>query len=146
MLKPNQIWSLKVSGRPDLTKLKKRLLKKSGKHFQRNDFLSQELDKKFTGLLLLSGVFKSGRTAIAVSLERNKCHWNALAYAKARGAQFWSGLALSGGIWRVHSWCMEKDKVVETTQQQRLYFGVNMELTTALHVLFGKQTIKSDNV
>lgn len=69
------------------------------------------------------GVIKKCGTA-------NRCHGNALEIAlKGKGRfRFCTGYALSDdGMWRQHSWCLEKRprslKIIETTEPSVLYFG-----------------------
>jgi hypothetical protein len=121
-------WSLGVKNRPDLTALKKRLLKRGGEHFQRNDFLSQELGPAVASYLMKAGAFLKGKPFTLVPMEVSNCHANAAELAEAdKITHLWTGLALSeDGCWRVHAWCTRRSRIIETTVPRTLYFGFDM--------------------
>jgi hypothetical protein len=123
------VWNLVVEDRPDLTELKQHLLRQAGKGFQRNDFIALQIPRRLSKRLLSNGEFLSGKDVELVPMERNTCHENAEELADDTGAEHWIGFALNGEIWRVHSWCLEDEKILETTLKQDLYFGVPISRT-----------------
>jgi hypothetical protein len=126
------IWGLSVPDRPDIVRLKERLLSIGGKRFQRNDFLAEELSRPMVKRLLASGKMAPGRDAKLRRMELGRCHENASRLSE-EGCEHWIGLALSSdGIWRVHSWCSKEGRLIETTMRRTCYFGViALELSKA---------------
>lgn len=68
-------------------------------------------------------------------MERSACHQNvARLWGRDRGGltAIGTGYALSeGGLWRQHSWGIERRGIVETTQIRKMYFGLMLEGTDA---------------
>jgi hypothetical protein len=58
----------------------------------------------------------------------NGCHDNSYDYwmeNKEKGVFYCNGYYLSDGMWRSHSWCIDKNnKIIETTRLGEAYYGV----------------------
>ena len=87
-------------------------------------------DTNFDKLLCTHGkLYKPTKPKKVKGGLRNRCHRNAsalflLKYPKYRIA---TGYALADdGLWRRHSWLMEKNAGVETTYHFELYYGVTL--------------------
>jgi hypothetical protein len=117
-------FALKVEGRRDLTELKKRILKKGGQHFQRNAWIAPQVPPGCCKRLLIDGRFIAGSDAILHRMRMRGCHENARRLASRKGVELWTGFGLLEGCWRVHSWCVEAKRVVETTMLHELYYGI----------------------
>lgn len=115
--------------RSALTVLKQKLTKQvPGSRFQADWFLKEELPPRLARALLKSATFQEGSGARRVRGQRGQCHANAVLMVLKYGWQWYFGLALSGGCWRVHSWCINTcQRVVETTEPRELYWGAPME-------------------
>ena len=114
--------------RPDIERLKHRLLEFGGHRFQFDWFL-RTLPPELVKLLLDFGKCRSGEGAKLRRGRRNDCHENARRLViKHGGLRFGTGLALSpDGCWRIHSWCASKrGQVIETTDPRTLYFGIEL--------------------
>jgi hypothetical protein len=124
----DSVWELEVEGRPDLTALKKHILTHGGKRFQSDDFIAAEITPDQTAHLMKKGTFRSGKGAQLIQQEKSKCHENAFLLAHDEGMELWTGFALIEGIWRVHSWCVRNNQIIETAVLQEQYFGVHFPL------------------
>ena len=87
---------------------------------------TQELEAclKFAGNILPSKTRELKMTPMKVS----RCHDNSLKlYMSGKVSQMRSGYALSGdGLWRHHSWCIDKEgRIVETTEPRLVYVSPN---------------------
>jgi len=107
---------------PELRPLYDRLLNIGGTHVAPQP--EPHLDR-----ILKRGETFDGRGARLELMRVSRCHSNA--------AQLWgtdperyrlaTGWALSGdGIWRQHSWALEGDRIVETTERRKLYHGFRL--------------------
>ncbi len=68
-------------------------------------------------------------------MNRSQCHTNsATLWYESRGeVTIVSGYALSAdGIWRQHSWGLDGGRVIETTCERKLYYGVELDLPHSL--------------
>jgi hypothetical protein len=119
-------FGLAVKGRPDLTKLKQHLLGQGGRNFQRNDFIAAQITPKMVKNLLAEGAFRAGRGAELCKMETSECHENARLLAHRADTELWFGFALSGGVWRIHSWCVRGHQIIETTDPRETYFGIHI--------------------
>jgi hypothetical protein len=111
--------------------LKARLLALGGVKFQFDWVLREQLSAQQVTALLRDGESFSGSTARLVrGGQVNGCHENTAAFVAKNPAWFnFFGLALSGGIWRIHSWAVYTDgprisRIAETTVLMERYFGV----------------------
>lgn len=59
-------------------------------------------------------------------MRAGRCHQNSAALHIADGYAVWTGYALNGGLWRQHSWCMDGQVIVETTNDREAYFGFEL--------------------
>ena len=60
-----------------------------------------------------------------VSMHKSACHQNVAALWRQGGLKgIGTGYALSGDLWRQHSWGVTDDGIVETTARQFKYFGL----------------------
>lgn len=98
--------------------------------FQRDDFFREQISAPLASALLEQGtLFDPQKVGIGkLKGKPRQCHLNSLMNWYLKPSQFtlFTGLAESGGIWRAHSWLIEKNggRVMETTQFNSLYFGV----------------------
>jgi len=114
-----------------LAALKARLLTLGGVRFQFDWVLREQLSAEQVSALLRDGEAFSGSSARLVRGGRvNGCHQNTAAFVAKNPSWFnFFGLALSGGIWRVHSWAVYTDgphlrRIAETTVIMERYFGL----------------------
>jgi hypothetical protein len=119
-------FTLAVKSRPDLTQLKKHLLKRGGKSFQRNDYLALQIDPVAAAMLIADGTFRAGTNLIYQEMEPSACHQNALIAACCEGVELWRGFGLSEDLWAFHSWCVFNGRIIETTREREIYFGVHV--------------------
>jgi hypothetical protein len=117
---------LAVKGRPDLTRLKKHLLKQGGKSFQRNDCLALQIDPIAAAKLVAEGTFRAGNNLILEEMEPSNCHGNALTLAGFEGVDVWRGFGLNEDMWAFHSWCVCNGRIIETTGARETYFGIHV--------------------
>jgi hypothetical protein len=91
-----------------LRALKARLLTLGGAKFQFDWVLREQLSTEQVTALLRDGETFDGSSARLVRGGRvNGCHQNTSAFVLANPSWFaFFGLALYGGIWRVHSWAV----------------------------------------
>ena len=116
-----------VSLRPDLRTLKRRLCRIAGSRFQINWVVNQALDKAFVKWLQTIGTFFPGKPFVMRKGEPCLCHDNSERLTTKKPARYlrYKGLALSDdGIWRIHSWVMGPEGMIETTEQRELYFAI----------------------
>lgn len=62
--------------------------------------------------------------------EPNHCHTNCAITWQSDPTRYriQTGFALSGGVWRRHSWLLDqRDRILETTFPQEMYFGVILD-------------------
>ena len=138
---PNRVWAelqaskedlfaLNVAGRPDITKLKKRLLQLGGESFQRNDYMVLGLSRKLARRLLKGGRQFPGGPVRLFPMVPNECHTNVQLLAVAKKVEWWFGLALSkDDVWRLHSWGVKNGSIIETTERRAQYFGVQEQVS-----------------
>jgi hypothetical protein len=99
--------------------------------------------------LLADGKIFSNRDVKIVAGEPSRCHDNAFALWESKPKRYMvvTGYGLSKhGIWRPHSWCIDRKtgKIIETTERRTKYFGVEFskaEFEDAQEVI--KQSQKS---
>lgn len=77
--------------------------------------------------------FSRGKTSIGNSTLRLgqpcQCHYNSsMLWLKSKGKiKICTGYALSeDGIWRVHTWGLQKNKIIETTEKRVMYYGYTL--------------------
>jgi hypothetical protein len=124
----DSLWQLEVRDRPDLTALKRHILKLGGKHFVRNDYLAAEIGRAEADKLRAEGTCRYGEGAQLEQMEGGQCHENALVLVCGDGVELWTGFALQGEVWVPHSWCVQNSRIVETTGVAELYYGVHVPM------------------
>lgn len=112
--------------RKDVLKLKNRLCRVAGKRFQLPWFVNKELCPAEVEWLLKMGSFIKGSPARLLLGRPNECHANSRKLAsRSYKYSHYRGLALSDdGIWRLHSWVMSPEGIIETTVKRVMYYGV----------------------
>jgi hypothetical protein len=114
---------------PKILVLRDKLLEVGGTHLVAPAEPDPDLEE-----LLLRGFATEGEVNFEEMAE-NSCHWNVAALwlqKKHELAAIATGYALSDdGLWRQHSWGIQQDAILETTEPRRRYFGVRMEGTEA---------------
>lgn len=85
---------------------------------------TQEIDR-----LLARGEIHAGKGAGLRRMQANRCHFNAAKlFLAGRAAKVVSGFALSGGLWRSHTWVLNsRGRIIETTEPREAYFGAVLE-------------------
>jgi hypothetical protein len=125
-----RLFGLNVPGRPDLERLKKRLLESGGAWFQRGDILATELTPQIVKELLKHGKRFSGADTELVPMDPVDCDANVVLLSLLQSTETWTGLALSDeGFWRLHSWGFGRGKVLETTNRHLEYFGIRVPIS-----------------
>ncbi len=115
------------TNQPSLKMLRDRLLGLRGAMIVAPRTYDADLD-----LLLERGTLFDATTAAVVGGRASDCHANVsrmwIMHAEANEAKsitIVTGYALSeDGLWRQHSWALDTEGVVETTELRLLYFGV----------------------
>jgi hypothetical protein len=72
----------------------------------------------------------------------SRCHWNvaALYTAAKSNIQICYGYGLSpDGLWRQHSWAVDRKGIVETTERRVLYYGYRLSAAEAERYCFAHQ-------
>jgi hypothetical protein len=117
---------------PVLGKLRKKLLSMGGE-----ELVIDPLHPEFNALqaqgLLLYGQEFGGKSRLT-KLEPNRCHENAsvLFRRDPHCVSIGTGWALSNdGLWRTHSWAIDKKGLIETTSRRVKYFGLVLSGGTA---------------
>ena len=83
-------------------------------------------EPKLDDLLKRASVFVPAKREW-MKMAKSACHWNASYLWQMPNSTFeiGTGYALSpDGLWRQHSWVMDGDTLVETTEPRRIYFGI----------------------
>lgn len=112
--------------RPELQRLRHLLLLAGGDRLQLDWFVNEEISSEEAALLFLFGSFLTSRGSKLVRGAPSECHENAARLADHLLNRRFTGFALSkDGCWRVHSWVMTPDGIVETTERRTLYFGIH---------------------
>jgi len=101
---------------PELKELRTKLLSFGGKEIvPRNE---PDLEK----ILGRGQIMKM--EVIEKKMYDRDCHTNVTILCVFEGRQIATGWALSDdGLWRQHSWCVNGDIIIETTQKREMYFG-----------------------
>jgi len=63
-------------------------------------------------------------------MAENSCHWNVASLWRQKEGSLVAiatGYALTKGLWRQHSWGIQRDAILETTESRESYFGLRME-------------------
>jgi hypothetical protein len=123
-----------MPGRPDIEALKAHLLKIDGRGFQVDWFLEEELRIPEVELLLEVGHLDSTEHLTVRPMDLSECHANVKRLLAQDPTTDWRfGMALSSDdIWRVHSWAIQRGRIVETTLPRIRYFGFDMGRLMAL--------------
>jgi len=112
-------WPKGTPGLDDALKLHARLISMGG-------WAACMRDIRLAPILLTEGTIVSGADAEMVKGRPSDCHENCrelVSWDRTLVAHY--GYALSDdGIWREHSWCMQRDgRIIETTVARVAYFG-----------------------
>jgi hypothetical protein len=132
-------YALEVKGRPDLTDLKKHILKHAGTGFAANGWVASQYNAEMTRRLINEGRFFPGYNTLQFPMMARECHINAGLLGADPRAERWLGFALCAGGWVVHSWVVRKkdQRVIETTPSDWLsYFGVHEPVTGEFSKLY----------
>jgi hypothetical protein len=109
---------------PGILLLRDKLLQIRGTHLVAPTEPEPDLDH-----ILLHGRVIEGGVRLKEMAE-NSCHWNvASLWRQKEGAlvAIATGYALTKGLWRQHSWGIQRDAILETTVSRESYFGLRME-------------------
>jgi hypothetical protein len=113
------LWSRE---QPEAFDLRNRLLSIAGEAVVTppNNFESDML------ALLSSGRVVSG-SPILKEMTGNACHFNVAKLWRDSGQETFgigTGFGLNRGLWRQHTWAMDQETIIETTEIREIYFGV----------------------
>jgi hypothetical protein len=100
--------------------------------------LSAELDDE--NILSRGRLFGTKRLRMDLGRD-SRCHENVAAlYAAKSNIQICYGYGLSpDGLWRQHSWALDRRVIIETTERRVLYFGYVLNDTEAARYCFAHQ-------
>lgn len=104
----------------NLEKLKQKLLKIAGWAVILPETNQPDIEEYFT-----RGKKSHGKSKLKLGLP-SQCHHNSsLLWIKSKEKiKICTGFALSDdGVWRVHSWGLENNTIIETTEKRLLYYG-----------------------
>lgn len=120
-----KLYEAAVQRRPPMRQLREKLLSLGGKNVVFFD------DNLLADLLVERGRVYDGAARLILGAP-NACHLNAqlLVLENPNRYLYATGYALSGGLWRMHSWVLvqkpRKYVIVETTDHRELYYGIDM--------------------
>lgn len=107
---------------PEILALRKLLLQFGGTELVAPPGCDPDLEA-----LLQRGELVRG-TVLETLMERSVCHQNAAAlWTRGDLTGIGTGYALSGELWRQHSWGMRDDCIIETTAARSAYFGLILQ-------------------
>jgi hypothetical protein len=120
----NSRWREATARQPELKKLLQVLLSIDGDFVVAPPFPDLDVEELIASGFVLGGppVLKRGQVS--------KCHENAAALWPSRKygiVGIGTGYALSGGLWRQHSWGILREGILETTQERTKYFGLILQ-------------------
>jgi hypothetical protein len=125
----NERLSRLAEEQPKILLLKDKLLHIGGTHL----VAPTEPDPDLENLLIRGHAIEG--TVRFEEMAENSCHWNVAALwlqKKQSLIAVATGYALSeDGLWRQHSWGIQENAILETTEPRRCYFGLRMEGTEA---------------
>ena len=110
---------------PRASELERRLLEVGGRRV-----VLPPVEPHLGALLERGRVIPAGGSRLQ-RMQRSRCHSNAAELWQESGGciRIGTGYALSDdGLWRRHSWGLERGRVVETTVEHELYFGVELDV------------------
>jgi hypothetical protein len=111
--------ALELRNRPELRKLRARLLRVGGEEALVNDIAPAEVRR-----LLNHGKLWTSEP-ILNPMHDNQCHSNSRILMELGLGQVASGYGLTpDGLWRPHSWVIDFGTVIETTTPRVAYYGV----------------------
>jgi len=91
-------------------------------------------------LLLRRGRVMGGKPCKMVRGRPSQCHYNAAARYVADFHKYHIvtgyGLSADDGLWRSHSWLWDEKRIVETTAERDIYFGVVLDNFEAAAFVF----------
>ncbi len=123
--------------------VKRMVVTKAGPgRFQTDATIVEDISPVFARLLAKSGKTFRRADEVLKGGGSSDCHNGSMRYVKAYdGATLWSGLALTRGMWVVHSWVMDDDDgdLIETTPFARdRYFGVAIDTQAKFKACYGR--------
>lgn len=105
----------------DMTDLAFKLLSYSG-----HKVVLPDMEYDLENLLKYGKILK-GEDYILIKGQICQCHRNSIKYwyENKTICKFMTGYAMGkDGVWRQHSWCIQKNKIIETTKARLCYFGI----------------------
>lgn len=116
----NRRWREATAKQPELKELLRLLLRIDGEFVVAPPIYDPDAEELIVSGFVLGGpvVLKNGRVS--------RCHENVAALWPTRKygvVGIGTGYALSGGLWRQHSWGVLRQGIMETTQERTKYFG-----------------------
>jgi len=120
----NSRWREATARQPELKKLLQVLLGIGGDFVVAPPFPDLDVEE-----LIASGFVLGGPTVLKKG-QVSKCHENAAALWPSRKYEIvaiGTGYALSGGLWRQHSWGILREGILETTHERIKYFGLALQ-------------------
>lgn len=94
-------------------------------------FLPHEMD-----IIIKEGEYFTEQEVVLKEMRVSRCHDNAQEYVnKNKNAIICSGFGLSeDGVWRPHSWVLENNIIIETTEKRICYFGMKLDTPIKLGI------------
>jgi hypothetical protein len=121
----NERLSRLAEEQPRILLLRDKLLQIGGTHLVSPGGREPDLEELLTHGCMIEGTIRFEE------MTENSCHWNvaALWLQKKRDlVAIGAGYALSDdGLWRQHSWGIQHNAILETTEPRTCYFGLRME-------------------
>jgi hypothetical protein len=117
---------------PSLARLRQTLLSHGGEEMVIDPFAPQ-INGAMAEPLLMYGKLFSGRVRLR-KIHPNRCHENAaiLFLKKPQEIAIGTGWGLSAdGLWRAHSWALDRSGLIETTTKRLKYFGIEISGASA---------------
>jgi len=103
-----------------LAELKKTVCNLGGEGtFQKQWYLEHEIGTELAELLVAKAVVLGPTDHVLPHARPSDCHMASFEAAKSLYGHVWTGFALNDGIWRVHSWVMKGDLILEATPVRR---------------------------
>lgn len=107
---------------PAAKQLKEKLLSIGGGEVLLHQVAPSDIDR-----LLTRGELWSGRKDRMQRMQHNRCHENSVRLWEGKKGDLVNGFALSrDGLWREHTWIVNGDMVIETTEPRAAYYGARL--------------------
>lgn len=111
--------------------------------FQNDEYVAGDISPTFAGMLVAEARAFGRPDLVLGDAPSSECHVNSMKYVMGHGGELWSGFALSGGVWRVHSWVVKNSEVIEPTPHAReRYVGIAITTEERVRACFPTTTAR----